>query len=427
MLNPSRETVEACLTSLSVELDRVVGAGTLDPAKVRIARVARAYLSDPWDAIPDELPRGLDDDLVVISIAAEHAGIPIPAVAGAALAQIRARERHLASTMKVALDPTADPAVRVPQLLRGAIALGQKLGWSERDIESIGVAPPTPATPAPTVCVYGRTSAGKTTLLSRIIRHASPAGGALADGLRISPGAHTTRAPLVVDLVQRGGLAELSWGGPSGEGRSSCALDEPHGLWIPDEASWGHVEIPGSSTALRLLDLPGTHGHRSGPWGWYGRHGLAAADGIVLPMDRRYFRREEMDDVRAAVEETPARALAITLRQVADAEVIPSQFLEEKVLASRDFGTDGEERLRAMPVFEISRRTDASDDIGRLVAWLADLKPVAGKRTYGELRRLAAIDVGTTTGEKSSTARQLLAVLGAIRAWRATMLKGDGT
>lgn len=420
MSSVARSVIERAVIDLELALANAFQVA--DSGAAQVLSVARAYLADPWDAIPDDLPNGLDDDLLVLGVAAREVGLPLPAELEARLRDIARRESGLARRATSILRRNADLEAAVASLRADATTVGAKLGWSERDVDGATVAPPAPSTDALTVVVYGRTSCGKTTLVCRLIRELAPAAERVANLLRTSPGAHTTRAPLVLDFVAGPSEMALRWGGAHGAGRHTEPLSRLSGEWFPDDAAWAHVVLPGSSRRLRLVDLPGTHGHGAGAWSFSAQHGLLHADAVVLPMDRRQFRAEELSSLREALAVEPERHLALALRRGPE-RGDGAAFVERRIL-DHAFKPDEIKRIRAMPVFEIARRPDWDDEATSLVAWLASLGPNRDKRTYDTLRAAAQLDVEGKPPTRARKARDLMMLLGLMRAIRAAMLHG---
>lgn len=395
-----------------------------------IARVAAAYRNDPWDAIRDSRPGGLEDDLVVLAEAARRAGVaPRDDLRDALdVAHLLSVRPWISAALRIAFAPPegaldAHRRERVTELSSALAICLDQLGFDgQRSAEWLAVAPATaePA-PGPTVGLYGRTSSGKTTLMRRVLERLAPRYANLLEHLRSDSRAHTTRIPFVFDF--RPELAGYYWSGSApgldlrgalrpGEVENEADLVEHFVADGGPVAGWVVLTLPSDGgRPLRLVDMPGTHGFLSGPWGRISESLGEGFDALVLPMDRRFFRSEERANLESALSLDPPRGVAVTLRWVdpTAGAMSPERFLSERIAQGME-GSPVAERAGRIVVFEIARTADSEDQIGDLVEWVLARPRVARRSaTYDEIEE-RALD-----GEPA--ALEALAYLGLLRAW----------
>ncbi len=296
--------------------------------------------------------------------------------------------------------------------------------------------------PVPVVALFGRTSSGKTTLAARLLRALSPEYARIAGLLSVSSAAHTTTSPLILDFQAHCSFPRWRAVGPavneagglsrgeeirSADGRLAELIVQGSRLGV----AWIHVVLPGlASQALRIADLPGTHGYLPGPWGRVASNLLCGADAVLLPMDRRQFRDEEAGDLLDVANLERSPRIALSLRWVPKGIGASQEAFRERMLDAIARAQDLDRRARplrriaTMPILEITGRENVSDDLRALIKWLMSVKVIRPRPvTYQSLVRLTSgRPSGRSAKERRKTARSALAALGLLRAWSSVAL-----
>lgn len=459
------------LRALRETLSPLAGGCSGQP-HVELARVGLAYHYDEAGVIPAGEPGEGEDDLVVLGHVARL------------LLQMRGTQEHfvLTSGFRRALEASSARAGALPALqaqldrwltwptdgegweahrdrileeLEVSTATALTTVWNEIDIRDVHWMTHAPLAlqddDTPSVGFYGRTSAGKTTLVRRVLTALSPAGEAIAALLPTDPRAHTTRMPVLFDLDPAlGSVLWEAWGyGGLVRGRlddltatrDSRLRELLLGREFPGTA-YVHLRLPATSAAcrtpLRVIDLPGTQGFATGPWADRADGLYAGLDALVLPMDRRFFRREEQRDllhVLTARHDIPV-ALAVRAAPATAAELGIENFrvtrLRPALLAARPegWGVDElNERLGRLPIHVLGRRDGAEGDgLAGLVEWLLRRKSSRRRISLRQLFTVVSRLGGQLDRSQSSRSRQgprgpwrALANVALLRAYRMSM------
>ena len=430
-----------------------------DDAVRGLARVGLAYRHEPWDGLEDERPGGLDDDLVVLATVARRCITALGQLGLWSEDTLPAGQRRavqgafdLAVSVERRYPDIADCASRhlavgpgrpfEEQAEAGVARLRDELAQrlDEAGIDGgrwadwLAVVPPAPRGERRVIGLFGRTSAGKTTLLRRLLVEAAPGWRPLADLLGISPRAHTTRVPLVLDL--EAGDTEAWWcaTGPGGN-RGGTFRGDPGqakgwrelesllaGASAGQRYGWIRLTVPTRlERPMRLVDLPGTHGFAPGPWRHVPQRLIDGMDALVLPMDRRQFRREEKADCLAVLRAAPSRPVALSLRAapLGAAVLAAEDFRDRRLAQVLADEPEAVARLATVPVFEVSRHDGAGDGAAALLRWCTDVPALAPAPPDYEALQRAAWDEG------DAAARAVLARLGLLRAWMSCLLLGE--
>ena len=431
-----------------------------------IAQFGRAYYAELWDSVRDDLPDGLDDDLLVLDQVFSLLETLDPAMQSDSneayynettrkladeVRLLRKSNSHLLRVLNRFLKPNRELQKEPKLYFRHAFnrirattvrLLDQANPGDSAFVDWIIELPAIPLTRGTaTIGLFGPTSCGKTTLIRRLITHWSK--GMYASYLPATPKAHTTCIPTVIDFDLNTNLARWSLNTVSTI-RSGILprveVDEEARIYIENkitstsETSTGFLQFifpTNVEKRVRLIDLPGTHGFAGGDWGKRAKTLALGLDAIIIPADRRYFSLDTSDCVFAGLENFPVGRQGIALRYVPPKIAktkTPSWYKAQRVsqaIRSRITGTSDlnvhpktfNNRFSAMPLFEFAKDSESEDSINDLALWILATNPKRHRPpSYLDIERYKS-----NGNIKSEIVDGLLANVGVLRALRACL------
>ena len=295
----------------------------------------------------------------------------------------------------------------------------------ERDVDWLSLSPPKLLDRSvATIGLYGRTSAGKTTLVRRLLGHLAPEWSRLAAHMATDPAAHTTKVPVILEFHP---MASSWWNAAGPDGRHGGAIDVTSGALgneealtrvlrtsTPDEYAWCQLTLSSrAGVPVRFVDMPGTHGDSAGAWGTAARVMARRLDAYVLPMDHRDFRSEELRDLVTALTAHPRRPIALAMRLApGDPYALRRRYLSERIWPALEAHDERLARILCTPelrrrvndlaFFFVGREPGRPDDqLSELAQWALQLAEEVGRSR----------PAGTTPGPADAATRELLSVL----------------